>query len=178
MTVYTGKRGMELENLINYTNQVYKNKGTALIDKVPTPVKVLRKRGNRITEGFYENKSTVDYQGVYKGQAICFEAKSTTALRLPLKNIHKHQIDYLHEAQKLGAICFFIVEFTAQREVYLAPFDFIHLAVINADKGGRKSIPYDDFNYYAAGMLQSQNGVPLDYLSAVDKLIDSNKNAG
>jgi recombination protein U len=168
-----GNRGMAFESLINYTNKIYANKGIAVINKRPTPVKVLKLKGNRIINGFYEEKSTVDYDGVYKGRAIYFEAKSTKVnTRFDLKNIHKHQIDYMLQTQRAGAICFFLIEFAGTRDVYLASFDFIHHAVVNADRGGRKSIPVEDFQYYAVGLVESKNGVPLDYLSLVDKLIE------
>lgn len=49
----------------------------ALINKRPTPVKVLKSKGGRLLNGLYEDKSTVDYDGVYKGRAIAFVAKST-----------------------------------------------------------------------------------------------------
>ncbi|MFC4403295.1 Holliday junction resolvase RecU [Gracilibacillus xinjiangensis] len=173
MATYTGKRGAALENLINYANEIYLQKGIAVINKRPTPVKVTKSKGTRIINGFFEEKSTVDFDGVYKGNALYFEAKSTKDPRFPLKNIHKHQIEYMYHAQKAGAICFFIIEFAGPSEQFLVPFDFIHHYVVHADRGGRKSIPYDDFLYYSVGLLKSQNGIPLDYLSAVDILINN-----
>ncbi|WP_277680373.1 Holliday junction resolvase RecU [Gracilibacillus dipsosauri] len=168
-----GNRGMAFENLINHSNKIYALKGRAIINKRPTPVKVLKSKGTQVLKGFYESKSTVDYDGVYRGKAIYFEAKSTkVSTRFDLDNIHKHQIDYMHQTQKLGAICFFLIEFRGTHEVYLVPFDFIHHYAVNADRGGRKSIPKDDFNYYSVGLVESKNGVPLDYLSLVDKLIE------
>lgn len=35
----------------------------------------------RVKDGYYESKSTVDYDGVYKGRAIAFEAKSTNEMK-------------------------------------------------------------------------------------------------
>ena len=80
-----------------------------LISKRPAPVKVLNK-GGRVLNEFYEAKSTVDYDGVYKGRAITFEAKSTEKdTRFDLKNIAQYQLDYLEKAEKMGAICFFLM---------------------------------------------------------------------
>ncbi len=57
-----------------------------VINKRPTPVKVLKSKGGRVLNGFYEVKSTVEYNGVYKGRAIAFEAKSTeNATKFDLK---------------------------------------------------------------------------------------------
>ena len=37
-----GLRGSVLEELINYANQKYKDKGLALIQKIPTPITPVR----------------------------------------------------------------------------------------------------------------------------------------
>lgn len=34
-----GKRGMQFENALNYTNNIYKNQNRAVIEKLPTPNK-------------------------------------------------------------------------------------------------------------------------------------------
>jgi len=88
--------------------KMYQRGGVVLISKRPAPVKVLNK-GGRVLNEFYEAKSTVDYDGVYK-RAIAFEAKSTEKdTRFDLKNIAQHQLDYLEKAEKMGAICFFLM---------------------------------------------------------------------
>ncbi|PEA01901.1 hypothetical protein CON37_25350 [Bacillus cereus] len=71
---------MHFEKLINLTNEMYQREGAALINKRPTPVKVLKVVYGRVTGGCYESKSTVDYDGVYKGRAIAFEVKSTNEI--------------------------------------------------------------------------------------------------
>ncbi|OJE33645.1 hypothetical protein A9490_20525 [Bacillus thuringiensis] len=70
-------REMHFEKLVNLANEMYQRGSVALINKRPTPVKVIKSKGNQVINGFYESKSTVDYDGVYKGRAIAFEAKST-----------------------------------------------------------------------------------------------------
>ena len=163
-----GNRGMSFENLINLANRQYKNKGIALIYKRPTPVKVLKSKGTRVLSGFYEAKSTVDYSGIYKGKPIEFEAKSVSGKRFDLKNVHKHQLGYLENAEQHGAVAFLLVEFRDTREVFYTPLSMVRLAVRNAKNGGRKSIPIDDFQIYADEVLQGQ-GIVLDYLKTVDK---------
>ncbi|RHW33855.1 Holliday junction resolvase RecU [Oceanobacillus profundus] len=170
--MYTGKRGQAFEIELNYTNQLYKNKGRALINKRPTPVKVLKSKGTRVLSGFFEEKSTVDYDGVYQGRSIVFEAKSTNEKRLPFSIIQDHQVRYLDHAEKQGAVSFLIVEMSAVREVYLIPNNMLQKYIKNAKEGGRKSIPMYDIEVYAF-MVESKNGVPLDYLSVVDSLIES-----
>ncbi|MBJ8031883.1 Holliday junction resolvase RecU, partial [Bacillus cereus group sp. N21] len=46
-----GNRGMHFEKLINLSNEMYQREGVALINKRPTPVKVLKSRGSQVTNG-------------------------------------------------------------------------------------------------------------------------------
>jgi recombination protein U len=74
-----GNRGMTLESDINSSNKYYLDNDIALIYKKPTPIKVVKVNyiKNKITEGYYEVPSTTDYNGIYKGKYIDFEAKET-----------------------------------------------------------------------------------------------------
>lgn len=167
---YTGRRGMAFEDHLNYTNRIYQNRNIALINKRPTPVKVLKSSGTRVLSGFYENKSTVDYDGVYKGHAITFEAKSFKGNRFDLSNIHQHQYDYLKAAEKHGAITFVLIHWSVTAgDVFFCPFSMIHHYIKAAKDGGRKSIPIDDFAYYAY-RVENTKRAALDYLAVVDKL--------
>lgn len=167
---YYGKRGQTFENLINYTNRIYNQQGRAVINKRPTPVKVLKSKGTRITSGFYESKSTVDYDGVYNGKAVVFEAKSTKEKRLPLSIIPDHQIEYLDRMEKQGAISFLMADMRACDTVFFIQNGLLQKYVKEAQKGGRKSIPLRDLEVYGYE-VKSQNGVPLDYLSVIDELM-------
>lgn len=167
---YYGKRGQAFENLIDYTNNVYRDKGIALINKRPTPMKIIGKtRGNQHICTFAE-KSTVDYDGIYRGKAIVFEVKSINLKRLPLDVIQKHQIEYLEKAEKQGAVSFLIFEMRPTRDVFFVTNKMLQKYVKKAEKGGRKSISLDDLEVYAQ-LVNQGNGIPLDYLSIVDKLI-------
>ena len=56
-------------------------------------------------------QSTTDYNGVYKGKYIDFEAKSTRKTSsFPLANISFHQIEHLKQVIKHNGIAFFIIE--------------------------------------------------------------------
>ncbi|WP_026702839.1 Holliday junction resolvase RecU [Salibacterium aidingense] len=164
-------RGIAFENLVNIANTQYKNKGLALISKRPTPVKVLKSKGTQVLKGFYEQKSSVDYSGIYAGIPIEFEAKSISGKRFELKNIHDHQLQHLKNAEQHGATVFLLIEFRDTREIFFTPLSLITLAVKNAARGGRKSIPIDDFQIYADQVNQGR-GVPLDYLAVVDKHVE------
>lgn len=118
----------------------------ALINKRPTPVKVLKSKGGRVLNRFYEAKSTVDYDGV----SVAFEAKSTeSATRFDLKNIAQHQLDYFEKAEKMGAICFFLIEFSKDQSIFAVSLSVIQSYVrISQQLKGKKSIPRADFDIY------------------------------
>lgn len=164
-----GNRGMAFEMMIDMVNKQYAARNIALINKRPTPVKVLKSKGTKVLSGYFEEKSTVDYDGVYEGKSITFEAKSVDGKRFDLKNIHKHQLEYLQKAQKHGAHSFFLIEFRAMREVFFVTLSFVENYIRRAEQGGRKSIPYDDFTVYGY-TVERGNEVSLDYLAIIDKL--------
>ena len=57
-----GLRGSTLEELLNRTNEIYLEKGLALIQKIPTPITPLKidKEHRHITLAYFEQKSTVE----------------------------------------------------------------------------------------------------------------------
>ncbi|PHB05535.1 Holliday junction resolvase RecU [Bacillus wiedmannii] len=167
-----GNRGMAFEKLINLSNEMYQREGVALINKRATPVNVLKSAGGRVLNGFYEAKSTVDYDGVYKGRAVAFEAKSTQSLtRFDLSNIAQHQLDYLEKAEKMGAVCFFLIEFSKDQTVFLVPASVIQSYVrMSHQPNGKKSISRADFNIYGYLVEQTERA-PVDYLQYIDEAV-------
>ncbi|CAI8738728.1 Holliday junction resolvase RecU [Bacillus pseudomycoides] len=165
-----GNRGMAFEMLINLSNEMYQREGVALINKRPTPVKVLKSKNGRVVNGFYESKSTVDYDGVYNGRAIAFEAKSTESFtRFDLKNIARHQLDYLEKAEEMGAVCFFLIEFSKDKTVFLVPASVIQSYIrMSHQPNGKKSIPRADFDIYGYLVEQTERA-PVDYLRYIDE---------
>ena len=63
-----GLRGSVLEELINYTNEKYRQQKLALVQKIPTSIKPVRfdKTKRHITLAYFDQKSTVDYIGVVR----------------------------------------------------------------------------------------------------------------
>ena len=146
MTTYSN-RGKVLETKVEITNQQNLHQNKALVQKIPTPVKVLNvnERSGKLT-GFYETKSTVDYLGVHEGHAVAFDAKETKVeTRFDLSNVKDHQYTFLSSWDANGGIAFLIVEFTELEEVYYLPYELLDNYWQNALKGGRKSIPYAEF---------------------------------
>ena len=163
-------RGMSLEEDINLSNDYYREVGQALINKRPTPINIVKvdySHGARITDAYFEKQSTTDYNGVYKGRYIDFEAKNTkSTTSFPLSNISEHQIVHLKNVIKHGGIAFFIISFQMMDEVYLLDAKFL---IEFYEHGKRKSIPYEVFK--ENGLLVKQDYSPrLHYLDAVDAL--------
>ena len=128
-----GLRGSTLEDLINHTNESYREKKLALIQKIPTPITPIEidKSSRHITLAYFDQKSTVDYIGAVQGIPVCFDAKECAVKTFPLQNIHPHQIKFMEEFEQQGGISFIIIHYTALDEMYYVPFTdvkkFCHL---------------------------------------------------
>lgn len=164
--VYYGKRGMALEEMIEYTNSIYKNKGLALITKVPTDWAVhYDKKHRRVIHAYPNKKGIVDFIGVSDGQSIAFDTKSTNIkTNFPLNNIKEHQLNYLRDHHKHGGISFFLIAFFKQDEYFFLTIEQAYEWWKRMLQGGRKSIPYDWF-VSNCKPIESSNGIPLDYLT-------------
>lgn len=165
-------RGMGLENDINITNQYYIEKKKAYIYKKPTPIQVTKidYRNNSIVikEGYFKEPSTTDYNGLYDGKYIDFEAKETNSkTSFPLSNIHKHQILHIKNIVDNGGIGFLIVRFNKMNKNYLLlGKDLIDFLM----KNKRKSIPVDYFE--KKGFLILDGYMPrIDYLKVIDDIL-------
>lgn len=167
-------RGMGLEDDINSSNEYYLNNGMAVIYKKPTPITInkvnYKSRSDAlITEAHFNTPSTTDYNGVYKGKYIDFEAKETkNKTSFPLNNIHIHQLQHLKRIVSHGGIGFIIVRFTSLNETYYLSSKYLFEFIDNVT---RKSIPIDYFR--EKGYLIKNKLRPLvDYLEYVDKEIE------
>lgn len=165
-----GNRGMLFEADINSSNEYYKNMGLCLVTKRPTPINVVSvdySRGAIITNAYFEKQSTTDYNGVYKGRYLDFEAKSTKkTTSFPLANISPHQIEHLRQVLKHGGIAFFIIEFSTFDEVYFLEAKYV---IDFYENNERKSIPYETIK--TQGQLIKKAFMPrLDYLEIIEKI--------
>lgn len=114
--------GMRFESDISKTCDFYRSKGVADIYKRPTPIKVVKRskaHPGRIEEAYFEEKSTTDYVGIYKGTYIDFECKETIHESVPYHRIRPQQYDHLRFILSLGGIGFFLVSFKSYQKVYL-----------------------------------------------------------
>jgi len=166
-------RGMTLEEDLNETNEYYRARKVAVIHKKPTPVQIVQvdypnRSAAVIKEAYFKLASTTDYNGVYKGKYIDFEAKETqNPTSFPLKNFHHHQILHMEEVLNQGGICFVILRFTRYEQVYLLEAKHLLSFWERMTNGGRKSITKEEVE--EKGYL-----IPLGFQPRIDyiKIID------
>ena len=106
-----GLRGSTLEDLINRTNEKYRDNRLGLIQKIPTPITPINidKSNKQITLAYFDQKSTVDYIGVVQGIPVCFDTKECAKETFALANIHEHQVQFMKEFEEQGGIAFFLL---------------------------------------------------------------------
>lgn len=149
--IYYGNRGMSLEEDLNVTNKYYLENDIAVIYKKPTPITINHvdypnRRDAVITDAKFKIPSTTDYNGIYKGKYIDFEAKETAnKTSFPLANIHIHQIEHLKRIVKHGGIGFLIVKFSKLNKIFLLNAEDLFYFI---DHNNRKSIPLEYFLKY------------------------------
>lgn len=175
-------RGMSLEADINAANNYYLATGQAVIHKKPTPIQIVNvsypaRSAAKITEAYFRQASTTDYNGIYKGYYIDFDAKETTHKRsFPLNNIHDHQVEHLKSIVTQHGLAFMIIRFSVLKETYVVWADLIFQYWDNKETG-RKSIPYEVV--VKSGELIAQGINPTTpYLTAVDKLLARREQKG
>ena len=161
-------RGMFLENIINDSNTYYNSIDRSLIYKKPTPIKVLNvsypsNRSHLIDKAVYSSISTLDYNCIYRGKYIEFDAKEChSKTSFPLSNVKFHQLDHIKKVIKQNGIVFLII-FMNNEFFLLKGEDLISFI----DNNERKSI---EFEYIKdKGYKIAESYTPrLKYLDAVD----------
>lgn len=170
-----GNRGMTLEEDINITNHYYLETNKAVIHKKPTPVQIVKvhypKRSAAvITEAYFKKASTTDYNGIYRGKYIDFEAKETkNKTSFPLANIHEHQIKHMHSIVQHKGISFLILRFNAFNETYFMKTEQLLKYWDEGNSGGKKSIPYKEVKN-TCHLIPFHYQARVDYLPIVDQL--------
>ena len=142
-----GLRGSVLEELINHTNEYYRENNLALIQKIPTPITPIEMDKNKhITLAYFDKKSTVDYIGTVQGIPVCFDAKECAVDTFPLQNVHEHQMAFMKDFEKQGGVAFFILSFTDKSEMYYVPYRHLQVFWKRMEDGGRKSFRYEELD--------------------------------
>lgn len=166
---------MTLEEDLNETNRFYLENNIAVIHKKPTPVQIVqvdypKRSAAVIKEAYFKQASTTDYNGIYRGRYIDFEAKETKfESSFPLKNFHEHQINHMKAVLAHDGICFVIIRFSSFEKVFFLPAEHLLIYWKRMSDGGRKSITFEEINDNSHAL--SLGFRPrIDYIKVIDDL--------
>ncbi|MDN7241078.1 Holliday junction resolvase RecU [Planococcus sp. N028] len=168
-------RGKTLEDELNETNDYYLQLGLAVIHKKPVPVQIVKveypsRSAAVIREAYFRTPSTTDYNGVWNGKYVDFEAKETeNKTSFPLKNIHEHQIHHMSQVVKQNGMAFLILRFSSLQRYFIMRFESLEIFWNRMLAGGRKSITLEEIEEASIEIAPSAFP-PIDYLPVLHKL--------
>lgn len=167
-----GLRGSQLEESIELTNEKYREKKLALIQKVPTPITPIEmdKEKGHITLAYFDKKSTVDFIGAVQGIPVCFDAKECATETFTLANVHEHQVEFMRQYEEQGGVAFLLIWYKSIDRYYYMREKELLTFWERAQKGGRKSFRTDELD--ADFFFDSRNGFYLPYLDMIQKDLD------
>lgn len=159
-----GLRGSTLEDMINHTNEYYREKGLALVQKIPTPITPIKidKDSSQITLAYFEKDSTVDYIGVVQGVPVCFDAKECATDTFTLRNIHEHQINFMRDFEAQEGVSFLVIMFTARNELYYMRFSELEHFLDRVKDGHANNFKYDELDKHY--FIRAKGGALVHYL--------------
>src|SRR5699024_6789710 len=138
-------RGMRFEEAINLSNEYYLNHKKTVVHKKPTPIQIVqvdypRRSAAVIKEAYFKEASTTDYNGVYQGYYLDFEAKETkNKTSFPFKNFHRHQVQHMKNCLEQDGVCFVLLWFSTLERCFF--LDSQTLIDHFENKNGKKSLP-------------------------------------
>ncbi len=169
-------RGKSLEDELNDSNEYYNSRGLAVIHKKPVPIQIVNVRypvrsAAVITEAYFKTASTTDYNGVWHGKYIDFEAKETkNKTSFPLQNIHDHQVEHMKKVHEQEGITFLIIRFAVLNRYFVLPYEQFSEKWTRMTDGGRKSITLSEMEDMSIE-IKAGYQPRLDYLKALSSLI-------
>ncbi|MDO5156344.1 MAG: Holliday junction resolvase RecU [Eubacteriales bacterium] len=163
-----GLRGSTLEEFINRTNDLYKERGMALVQKIPTPITPVAfdKTTKQITRAYFEKDSTVDYIGAVQGIPICFDAKECNVDKFPLQNIHEHQIQFMEQFELQKGISFFIIYFTHKNICFYVPLRVVQGFIKRVEEGHPKYFKMEELD--ERYLIKKEGPALLHYLEGIN----------
>jgi len=169
-------RGKTLEDELNETNSFYLQRGLAVIHKKPVPVQIVRveypsRSAAVIREAYFQAPSTTDYNGIWQGRYVDFEAKETEIrTSFPLKNIHEHQVHHMADVIRHGGLAFLIIRFSSLDRYFVLPFETLETYWKRMASGGRKSMTLAEVE--ESSVEVKPGAFPrIDYLSVLHQLM-------
>jgi len=168
-------RGRAFEEIITWSNRQYRERGLAVIHKVPTAFLPIRGRpdpytGKRpIVTAKVEEKAAVDFLGIYRGLGVAFDAKECRDHRWPLRNLEPHQAEFLRDWHEQGGIAFILIAYWPNPDIYLVPWWELGARLTVWQGGGEASIAREDLAR-SRPTITAGRGAAFDYLAEVDRL--------
>lgn len=162
-----GLRGSQFEQLINLTNEKYRELHLGLVQKIPTPITPVEIDDNRhITLAYFERRSTVDYIGAVQGFPVCFDAKECKADSFALSNVHEHQFNFMKDFEEQQGIAFLLIYFIKHDRIYYMRFLELQKFYMRAAEGGPKSVKFSELDerYF----IGPRYGVQVHYLEGIN----------
>ena len=166
-------QGMLFENALNITNEYYLIHNIAIIHKKPTPIQVVKvdypaRNKARIIDAYYRTPSTTDYNGIYRGKYIDYEAKETNNLSFSFTHIAKHQMEHLQKVHKHGGLAFIIIYYKKINKVVIIDIiPFMKLYKLGLENN-EKSITYT--KALEIGIeVKLKYSPQIDYIKALDE---------
>ena len=168
-----GLRGSTLEEVLNHLIEDYREKGLALIQKVPTPITPIEidPHSRHITLAYFDRKSTVDYIGVVQGIPVCFDAKECAEDTFPLQNIHAHQAAFMQEFEQQEGIAFLLIYYSGRQTYYYMTCREMLRFIDRAANGGRKSIRFEELD--PRFFLGRDDAATLSILTGIQRDLDA-----
>ncbi len=181
-SVSFSNRGMRFEEAINESNLYYLTHNQAVVHKKPTPIQIVnvdypKRSAAVIKEAYFKEASTTDYNGVYQGLYLDFEAKETkNKASFPFKNFHDHQIRHMEACLAQGGICFVLLWFSSLHRCFFLDSKTL-VSLWKQQKDGKKSIPLSLIEEVGIEIIP-KIAPRIPYLEAVKKYIlkESTKN--
>ena len=172
-----GLRGSTFEEMVNRTNDFYREQALALIQKVPTPITPVNidKETRHITLAYFDRKSTVDYIGAVQGIPVCFDAKECAQDTFRLDNIHPHQVSFMQNFEEQRGVAFFLIYFTGRDVYYYLPVRDLLVFLDRAEKGGKKSFSFDELDERFVFTEGGTSGALVPYLDMIERDLESRK---
>ena len=119
---YYGNRGRSFEDFITYANKRYRQRGEAVLWKIPTAFLPIRNGKGQVISAKVEEKSCVDYLGRVGARPIAMEAKHTSGDTIRWDAVQEHQASFLTDfGAEVNAITLVVVSFNLER-FYAVPW--------------------------------------------------------
>lgn len=88
-------KGKHFEERLDASFAYYRDRGYAIIEKTPEPMRPTKNLGNGKFIAFFEKKAQPDYKGTIKGgRTVMFEAKFTAKERMEQDRVEREQGEY------------------------------------------------------------------------------------